>query len=89
MSVNPGGDGGDISPPDFGKGGMVNAFIPPGNERSSGTSYLNYLKGTKQYLERNSIKILLTFDRVLDQTLLKIESIYRRYVRVLLNSGRQ
>ena len=29
MGVNPGGNGGDISPPHFGKGGMVNAFIPP------------------------------------------------------------
>ena len=29
MGVNPGGDGGYISPPVFGQGGMVNAFIPP------------------------------------------------------------
>ena len=32
MGINPGGDGGDggdIPPPDFGQGGMANAFIPP------------------------------------------------------------
>ena len=32
MGVNPGGMGGIYPPPGFGKGGMVNAFIPPGNE---------------------------------------------------------